>query len=484
MAKKKTGNARVSEATVNEVRSTPSRAENSLESRGLFESVMQPSLATGRRLLVVNSNDKDALDTMLKRLSDKAGVRKSASGLEIASAAGGSKDMDEVESIVIEDFGIVILDADPDQTAAAVAASNSDSLYITEQEMYCYTANFDREVAAIGALHRQYLQGYRAAVIDLTDRLLGEQPPNLSPSISQAVSPDFAFGASVPSLASGNTWGLDAIGIDNTSLDGAGVRVAVLDTGIDLTHPDFNGRVAGQISYVRGQAVQDGHGHGTHCAGTACGPRQTAGGVRYGVAGGAELYIAKVLGNDGRGREGDVALGMQWARRQGCRVISVSIQSAVRPGQGYLASYEQAGRSILDSNGLCIAAAGNHSNRLARQYVPVAGPANCPSIVSVGGIDRNGAMYNRSNRAINGNGGHVDFVAPGVGVYSSDVIGRYNQRTGTSQATPHVAGIAALMLQTNPDLSGLQLYTALRLASRPLSRNVEDNGHGLVQVPS
>ena len=107
------------------------------------------------------------------------------------------------------------------------------------------------------------------------------------------------------SAQSAATWGLACTRAELSAYSGGGIKVAVLDTGFDLTHPDFSGRTIVQQSFVPDDmSVQDAQGHGTHCIGTACGPRAPAGQIRYGVAHGADIYVGKVLNNAGSGQEG------------------------------------------------------------------------------------------------------------------------------------------------------------------------------------
>lgn len=102
---------------------------------------------------------------------------------------------------------------------------------------------------------------------------------------------------------------MGAVGADASTQTGQGIRIAVLDTGLDLSHPDFAGRSIETKSFAAGQPVQDGNGHGTHCAGIAAGPAKPARQVRYGVAGEAELYVGKVLGDEGSGGDGGILEG-------------------------------------------------------------------------------------------------------------------------------------------------------------------------------
>jgi len=107
--------------------------------------------------------------------------------------------------------------------------------------------------------------------------------------------------------------------------DGTGVKVAILDTGIDLTHPDFSGKVAGSQVFTGEPSVQDGFGHGTHVASIIAGTGAASAGKYKGVAPGAQLYIGKVLDNTGNGSDSQVIAGMQWAASTGARVVNMSL---------------------------------------------------------------------------------------------------------------------------------------------------------------
>ncbi|MDF2780635.1 MAG: peptidase and in kexin sedolisin, partial [Geminicoccaceae bacterium] len=109
-----------------------------------------------------------------------------------------------------------------------------------------------------------------------------------------------------------------------------GIRLAVLDTGMDLQHPDFATRAVQSQSFVTGQAVQDGHGHGTHCIGTACGPAAPQRLPRYGVATNAEVFAGKVLSNQGSGADRGILAGIQWAMVNRCAVVSMSLGASRR----------------------------------------------------------------------------------------------------------------------------------------------------------
>ena len=110
-----------------------------------------------------------------------------------------------------------------------------------------------------------------------------------------------------------------------SNYSGRGIKVTVLDTGFEVNHPDFAGRNILTQSFVAGEAVQDVHGHGTHCIGTSLGPRIPNPLPRYGIAYGADIFVGKVLSNQGSGGDGDIMAGINWAVQNGCRVISMSL---------------------------------------------------------------------------------------------------------------------------------------------------------------
>ena len=281
------------------------------------------------------------------------------------------------------------------------------------------------------------------------------------------------------------TWGLQAVGATTSPVSGGGVAVAVLDTGMDLEHPDFDGRSVVSQSFVEGQEAQDGNGHGTHCIGTACGPLQPAEGPRYGVAPGARIHAGKVLSDGGSGSDASILAGIEWAIRSGCRVISMSLGARVEPGQEHSQVFETVARRALGQNTLVVAAAGNDSRRAQGVVVPVSHPANCPSILSVGALDVQLQVADFSNRGIDQRGGQLDFAAPGVDVHSSWLMPRRHRRiSGTSMATPHVAGVLALLAEANPNARADELVAQAFKGARRMEHPSHDVGAGLIQAPS
>lgn len=298
--------------------------------------------------------------------------------------------------------------------------------------------------------------------------------------------PEFYLFATAPFQDTAErTWGLAATGAFESRFTGEGIKLAVLDTGLDLQHPDYSGRNVVSRSFVPDEAVDDLQGHGTHCAGTAAGRSADPAALRYGVAPQADLYIGKVLNNRGAGRERDILAGMAWAVAEGCAVLSLSLGAAVRRGETFNTLYEREAQAALNAGSLIVAAAGNESSREAGYIAPVGSPANAPSILAVAAVDQALEVAEFSSGGINGDGGEVDLAAPGVGVFSSLPLPReYGSLRGTSMACPHVAGCAALWAQSDPALRGRALWDRLLSTAAPLSASERDVGRGLVQAPA
>lgn len=278
------------------------------------------------------------------------------------------------------------------------------------------------------------------------------------------------------------TWGLEAIRAPASTATGNGVRVAVLDTGFDVDHPDFADRVVVTRSFIDEEDIEDVHGHGTHVLGTACGPREPGEGPGYGVAHQAEIYVGKVLDNSGTGTDGDILAGISWAVQNGCAVVSMSLGAATQPGQPHSLTFERAAMRAMDKGTLIIAAAGNESRRADGLIAPVGHPANCPTIMAVGAIDARKNVADFSCGTVD-EVGAVDIVGPGVDVLSSwPMPQRSHTISGTSMATPHVSGAAALIAEQHK-AQGWGLWARLTQSAVRLPLASTDVGAGLVQAP-
>jgi subtilisin len=440
-----------------------------IETEGLFDPSGLPSGPTGRHLIVLQDVGQSAL---IKTLKDSAGLR-AMSSADFESAAVTPKDLSEADAVIFHNIGVAVVKADPNQvsTLESVVADNVNPVVAVEPEEYVHalqeTADGGEALLSQGGL--AYLRGYRDAVNALVAALAGAS--------AEAVTAEAGVAAAYADTAT-LTWGLQATLAARSLCAGRGIRVAVLDTGFDLNHPDFAGRSPITASFVPGQGVQDGHGHGTHCIGTSCGPKAPAGtSRRYGVATEATIMAGKVLSNAGSGQDSWILAGINWAIQKRALVISMSLGAPVAPGQGFKRAYEQAALSALNAGALIVAAAGNDG------LSPVGSPANCPSIMAVAAVDANLQRAPFSCIGINPGGGEVDIAGPGVAVFSSTKLPtRYATWSGTSMATPHVAGCAALWAQ-NTGLRAKPLWNQLVKTARNIGLPTQQAGAGLVQAP-
>ncbi|GIG70955.1 S8 family peptidase [Phytomonospora endophytica] len=263
---------------------------------------------------------------------------------------------------------------------------------------------------------------------------------------------------------------------------GAGVTVAVLDTGYDPAHPDLGGRVtaARDFTGTSPEAV-DGHGHGTHVASTVAGTGAASGGREKGVAPDAGLLVGKVMDDYGEGRTSWIIAGMEWAAEQGADIASMSL-GGYSPGcDDPLA--EAARRLSRDTDTLFVVAAGNEGGRET-----IGSPACVAEVLTVGAHDADDATASFSSRGPGG-AAHVlkpDVSAPGVDILAAAAGSphgeAYTTMSGTSMATPHVAGAAALLRQKHPDWSAERLKAAIVSTVRDAGDHVYAQGAGPVDL--
>lgn len=422
---------------------------------------------TGRYLVVYRDDVLQSPSDAIQSLNRVAGIREISSSADYEAAVIDPEDASEAEALYFPALGIAVVTADDARLQSLMTATADETTNILAIEPeYIYHA-----IAEPTPI--EYLRGYRDAVNHLYEQLAGKtQEEGIEPAAIFVDTAQF-------------TWGLQATRVNTGRYSGQGIRVAILDTGFDLQHPDFRGRSITSQSFIPGQTVQDGQGHGTHCTGTACGPQRPATGVRrYGCAFGADIFIGKVLSNSGSSVGSSVLNGMNWAVTNRCQVISMSLGAEVNTVSQ---AFEQAGRRALQAGCLMVAAAGNNANRSAGNFGFVGQPANSPSILAVAALDSNLRVANFSARSSSttGEGGKVDIAAPGVNVFSSVPVNRGTHSgvySGTSMATPHVAGIAALWAQAT-GRTGLALWTTLIQNARRIAGDVRDIGSGLVQAP-
>lgn len=263
-------------------------------------------------------------------------------------------------------------------------------------------------------------------------------------------------------------WGVDRIDaevVHGSGNTGSGVKVAILDTGIDLDHPDL--QVAGSYNCAKGKDADDKNGHGTHVAGTVAALDNTIGVI--GVAPGAALYAVKVLGNGGIGSYSDVICGLEWSLDSGMQVTNNSYGSSGDPGETVKAAFDNAYAAGL----LHIAAAGNEYGD------EVIYPAKYESVVAVSATTDTDELANFSSK-----GPEVELAAPGKDIYSTYKDGGYATFSGTSMASPHVAGVAALVWAENSGWSNAQVRDRLQQTAEDLGASGKDDsfGYGLVDA--
>ena len=431
---------------------TPTSAQLSTNPEDLLIAAMQsddPS-KTGRFLVTFK---EEATEAGIEHLESVSGFR-TASSRDFTDSAAVVEATGDADALVFPEIGVALVSSE-----AAVSRGMTAEASIAE----------DSPVQSVDPEYFMFANSVNAA-----DYMKGVL------RMAQMISSDLSGAAETveeielePAVV-GATWGLIACRVPPSTRDGNGIKVAVLDTGFDLGHPEFAGRSFTTQSFV-GQPVQDLHGHGTHTAGTACGPKSPPGSFqRYGIGFRTQMFIGKVLTNSGFGTQAQILAGINWAIANKCPVISMSLGAPVPPQPSYTA----AGAAALANGCLIIAAAGNDSNRPG-VIKPAIAPANSPTVMSVAALDA------ALRPAIFSNGGKIDIAGPGVNTFSSwprPIL--HNTISGTSMATPHVAGCAALWAQTSAALRGVALRAKLIATVRHLPLPASDVGAGLVQAPA
>jgi subtilisin len=273
-----------------------------------------------------------------------------------------------------------------------------------------------------------------------------------------------------------NTWGVKRIGsgtvhaIPNV---GAGVKVAVIDSGVDYKHPELAGVYKGGYNFVRGNDnPMDDNGHGTHVAGTIAAARNGSGVV--GVAPGVELYALKVLGASGSGSFSDVIAALQWCVVNGIQVSNNSYGSSGDPGT----LVNEAFKNSYDAGVLHVAAAGN-SGTAAGTEDNVGYPAKYDSVIAVAATTQSDTRASFSST-----GPAVELAAPGAGILSTVLRNKYSTYSGTSMASPHVAGAAALVIASSTPTTPPAVRAKLQTTANDLGASGRDShfGFGMVNV--
>jgi subtilisin len=266
-------------------------------------------------------------------------------------------------------------------------------------------------------------------------------------------------------------WGLYRTNTDKVHqfTRGEGVKIAILDTGVDLNHPDL--RVAGSISFVPGSSADDNQGHGTLVAGIIS--ALDNGMSTIGVAPEAEIYAVKVLNEYGSGAISVIQSGMEWAMQNHMDIIFLGMGSAME----WPLSVQDVMRRAYDAGILLVAGAGN-GGAISGNTESIWAPARYEPVIAIGAIDE---LNHRIRKSSTGEG--LELVAPGLNIYSTALDGGYGMLSNTSAAAAYVTGVAALVIATS-GLSNVEVRNILQETAVDLGPNGWDKayGYGLVNA--
>jgi len=262
-------------------------------------------------------------------------------------------------------------------------------------------------------------------------------------------------------------WGVARVGGGLTTDTGLGIKVAVIDSGLDLTHEDLAANIKGSVDFTGSRkGAKDENGHGSHVGGTIAGVDNDRGVI--GVAPGAYLYAVRCLDRRGWGKYGDVASGIEWAADNGMQIANMSLgggdSSAVKAACAYAA-----GHGVL-----LIAAAGNEGDGSLTTN-ELSFPAAYSTVVSVGAVASGDGLASFSNT-----NDDVEVSGPGVSVYSTYKNNSYATLSGTSMASPHAAGVAALIWKSlGANANPGTVLSELKSRAEDAGPNGPDNGWGV-----
>ncbi len=328
----------------------------------------------------------------------------------------------------------------------------------------------------------QYLSNLYASDVQLWQVPVGEEL-----AIMQALNADAAIDYAEPNYiyriqltpndpSYGSQWGLPQINAPaawDITTGNNSVTIAIVDTGVDLDHPDLAAKIVAGYDFVEGDTIpQDLNGHGTHVAGIAAALTNNGGGVA-GVSWGARIMPVRVLDANGSGYLEDVANGITWACSNGAKVINLSLG-----GPSNNATLENAVNNAHTAGCLIVAAAGNcgDSNYAANGCTYQNQPsypgayANAFAVAATTSTDTRAAFSTQGNQ--------VDIAAPGQSIYSTDYNDTYGYLSGTSQAAPFVAGLAALVWSANPSLTVAQVRQVIETSAVDLGAAGKDQAFG------
>jgi len=274
----------------------------------------------------------------------------------------------------------------------------------------------------------------------------------------------------------------------NRDITGQSIKIAVLDTGVDFTHPALGGCLGANCKVIKGKNtidhtddISDVYGHGTHVAAIAAGQAETG----NGVAPGAQIIAVKVLNNDGYGFDSSIIAGLEYAvdpdgnpaTDDGADIINMSLGG---PGNAQ-SPISQAAEKAVQAGVTVVVSAGN-----SYDYLTIGSPAAAPSVITVANTDRADRVNFSSSRGPLEGANYLkpEIAAPGTDIEAAQAGGGLKRLTGTSMAAPHVAGAAALLLQAQPTLTPLQLKQRLVQSADIINANPAEAGSGRLNVDS
>ncbi|MGW1163144.1 S8 family peptidase [Streptomyces sp. NPDC002519] len=287
---------------------------------------------------------------------------------------------------------------------------------------------------------------------------------------------------SVPQIGAPTAWA--------AGYDGKGVKVAVLDTGVYADHPDLKGQVIEAKNFSTAATVADKVGHGTHVASIVAGTGAKSHGLYKGVAPGAKILSGKVLDDDGYGDDSGILAGMEWAAQQGADIVNLSLGGPDTPGIDPL---EAEVNKLSEQKGILFAiAAGNEGEMGGRS---IGSPGSAADALTVGAVDDGDKLAPFSSRGPGPDGAiKPDVTAPGVDITAAAAPGSlidkevgekpagYLTISGTSMATPHVAGAAAILKQEHPTWTFAELKAALTGSAKAGKYTPFEQGSGRIAV--
>ncbi|MFD6892165.1 S8 family serine peptidase [Streptomyces sp. NPDC059957] len=273
--------------------------------------------------------------------------------------------------------------------------------------------------------------------------------------------------------------------------DGTGVKIAILDTGIDTAHPDLAGRVVAAADFSESGSTADRYGHGTHVASIAAGTGAKSGGKYKGVAPGAKLLNGKVLNDYGYGSDSGILAGIEWAVAQGAQVVNLSLGA---PDAPEIDPVEAAVNQLSADKGILFAVAAGNDGKSGPGTID--SPGSADAALTVGAVDKADVIADFSGIGPRAGDGAVkpDVTAPGVGITAAAAVGSAIERevgqnpagyltiSGTSMAAPHAAGAAALLKQQHPKWTGTQIKGILTGSAKPGPYNAFQQGTGRISV--